>query len=72
MEEGFYWKEIIGTLIWIALLVWLFQLDGLERCQQWWEQFKEEKTKPYTSWHPSNALPSIQPFEKTGGLLVRK
>lgn len=37
-DESYYWKEIVGAAIWIALLVWLFRADGLEKSREWLER----------------------------------
>lgn len=41
-EEHFYWKEIVGTLIWVGLLIWLFQPGNIEGCRDWIEEKREE------------------------------
>ncbi|MEX2579932.1 MAG: hypothetical protein WD342_12815 [Verrucomicrobiales bacterium] len=33
-DEGYYLKEIIGTAIWIAVLVFVFRDGGLEQCRR--------------------------------------
>ncbi len=34
-----YWKEIVGTILWIGLTFFLIQGNGWEMLQAWWAQF---------------------------------
>lgn len=42
MTDGFnhfYWKEIVGTILWISLIYFLVGADGWNHCKGWLEQF---------------------------------
>lgn len=36
-DEGYYWKEIVGAALWVALAIWLLRGDGLDLLREWTE-----------------------------------